>query len=533
MRPLQSNDNPALNASAESEAASARVVPGGGSDAAVRPRRRTGGRRILFPLAAVVLGLSPFVAVELAFRALGWGMPDWGEDPFVGFSEVHPLFVLSEDGTRYTTDRGRLGYFRPESFAAEKPQDEFRIFVLGGSTVQGRPFAIETSFTTWLELSLRAAEPQRRWEVVNCGGVSYASYRLVPILKEVLHYQPNLIILYTGHNEFLEERSYRQIKHLPAVIRWCLEQAARTRTYVLARRAYLRSRGRSEADVAADRPVLGPETDAILEYEGGLEQYRRDDAWRRSVVEHYRYNLRRMVGLAQRAGVPLILVNPVSNLRDCPPLKNQHRDGLSEEQLARWTDLFEQAGRHLSTDIGRSIELLEQARQIDDRHAGLHYALGQCYELVGRIEQAKQAYLRAKEEDVCPLRMIEPMHEALFAVARETGTPVVDVRRLVEQRSENGIPGDYLMLDHVHPSIPCHQLVADALMVEMVREGWVRPSPGWGERRQRSYQEHLESLDDFYFLKGLQRLEMLRCWTQGKAKGRTRQWSNGGRQQTR
>ena len=31
-----------------------------------------------------------------------------------------------------------------------------------------------------LELSLRAARPEREWDVINCGGVSYASYRLVP-----------------------------------------------------------------------------------------------------------------------------------------------------------------------------------------------------------------------------------------------------------------------------------------------------------------------------------------------------------------
>jgi len=499
---------------------------------AAADRRSTGAgrwlcRKVLFPLLAVLLGLSPFVAAEITFRALGWGRPDWGEDPFVGFSEVRPLFVLSEDGRQYVTDRTRLGYFRPEAFAAVKPADEFRIFVLGGSTVQGRPFSIETSFTTWLELALCAAQPERRWEVVNCGGVSYASYRLVPILKEVLAYDPDLIVLYTGHNEFLEERSYGHIKHLPPAVRWLFEQVAQTRTYVLARRVYMQWSGRGKSAMLDDRPILSAETDAVLEYEGGLAQYHRDDRQRQIVVEHYRYNLRRMIHLARQAGVPVLLVNPVSNLRDCPPFKNQHREGLSGEQLARWRELFEEAGRHLENDIGRSIELLEEARRIDDRHAGLHYALGQCYEIAGMIQQAKVAYIRAKEEDVCPLRMIEPLHQALWSVARRTGTPVVDVRRLVERESEHGIPGGYLLLDHVHPSIACHQMIAEALLAEMVRQGWVHPEPGWNERRVQSYKEHLESLDDFYFVKGLERLEVLRCWTQGKAKGRKKRWANG------
>ena len=64
--------------------------------------------------------------------------------------------------------------------------------MLGGSTVQGRPFSIETAFSTWLELSLTAADPSRIWQVVNCGGVSYASYRLAPIVDESSCYKPDL-----------------------------------------------------------------------------------------------------------------------------------------------------------------------------------------------------------------------------------------------------------------------------------------------------------------------------------------------------
>jgi hypothetical protein len=55
-----------------------------------------------------------------------------------------------------------------------------------------------------LELELQATQPDRTWEVINCGGVSYGSWRLVAVLKEVLQYAPDLIILATGENEFLE-----------------------------------------------------------------------------------------------------------------------------------------------------------------------------------------------------------------------------------------------------------------------------------------------------------------------------------------
>ena len=136
--------------------------------------------------------------------------PPASEDPFVGFSATRPLFALSEDDSRYEIAKGKLTHFQPDSFAAHKPAGEFRIFCLGGSTVQGRPYSIETSFTSWLELSLQAADPSRTWRVVNCGGVSYATYRLVPMLEEVLNYEPDLVIFCEGHNEFLGRSHVRR-----------------------------------------------------------------------------------------------------------------------------------------------------------------------------------------------------------------------------------------------------------------------------------------------------------------------------------
>ena len=490
--------------------------------AATRKRPRLKG--LAFRLTAVCLGLLPLVAAEILFSALDWGRPSFDDDPFVGFSAVHPLFVPNDEKTRYEIADSRHEFFWPDSFAADKADDEFRIFCLGGSTVQGRPFSIETSFTTWLEISLRAANASRRWEVVNCGGVSYASYRLVPILQEVLGHDPDLIILYTGHNEFLEDRTYGHIKHMPGVIATPCRWAMQTRTCTLLRRGYVWMRGRSERIPPEDRPVLGPETDAMLEYRHGLDQYDRDDKWRRDVIEHFGYNLRRMLHLADEAGVPVLLVNPVSNLRDCPPFKTQHRDDLTPEQLRRWKSLVSRAkARAFPTedeklaDPARAVELLNRAIAIDDRHAGIHYQLAACYFGLGRTEEARASYIRAKDEDVCPLRILQPMHEMILDLARRTDTPLVDVRQLFRRHSEAGIPSGYLMLDHVHPSIEGHRLIARSLAEELIRQGVVQPVSGWRQRAKRESDRHFATLDDFYFNKGMQRLEALQLWTKGKA----------------
>ena len=474
-------------------------------------------RGLVFRLAAILVGLAPFALAETAFVLLDWGRPDCHDDPFVGFSAMHPLFVPSEDAARYEVARSRRKFFRPESFAARKGPNEYRIFCLGGSTVQGRPFAIETSFTTWLELNLRLADPRRKWEVVNCGGVSYATYRLVPILQEVFGYQPDLIVLYTGHNEFLEDREYGHIRDMPRSVAWPCEMILRTRTYNLLREGYVRLRARPRPKAAPDRPVLAAEVDAILDYRGGMAKYRRDEKWRRDVIGHFQYNLRRMVQMSRDAGVRLVLMNPVCNLRDCRPFKSQHRQGLTPEQRRQWEALRHEARSLFGTSRRRAAELLRRALDIDDQHAGLHFLLGKCLDAMARPHQAREAYIRAKELDVCPLRMLEPMHQAVLDTARQTDTPLVDVRRLVEQRSRDGIPGGYLLTDHVHPSIAGHRLIADALTEELIRQRIVRPTEGWKQHQDKEAAEHLASLGDLYFAKGAQRLESVRGWARGKA----------------
>jgi tetratricopeptide (TPR) repeat protein len=477
--------------------------------------RRSLTRAIGFRLAAVFLGLLPFLAFEGLCRLTGWGLPATADDPFVGFSAARPLFALSGDGSRYEIAQGKLTHFQPDSFAARKPPGEFRIFCLGGSTVQGRPYSIETSFTTWLQLSLQAADSSRSWRVVNCGGVSYASYRLVPLLEEVLSYEPDLIIFYEGHNEFLEDRTYAEIKHAPRWFTWLHEQAAGWHTYNLMRATIY---GRDERSLTNPPPTtLPPEVDARLDWSGGMDSYHRDAAWQHDCIQHFAFNLRRAVAIAKAGRVPLLFVNPASNL-DWPPIKAECRDDLSEEENLEVERLWTQARESYRTNQAEALPLLRQAAAIDDQHAGLQFDLGKCLQNLGQIEQAREALVRAKDLDVCPLRILEPMNRLVLQVARDTGTMLVDADELFSSRSPGGINGPEWFVDHVHPTIEGHQLLADALADELVRKGFVSPSDQWAADRTQRYEQHMQSLLPKYFRDGVLRLKGEQRWAHGQTK---------------
>lgn len=474
------------------------------------------GKRILFRVGAVLLGLLPLLLCEFAFRGLGLGKPQDANDPFVGFSDIHPLFVLNEETGRYEIPKSRQTHFQPESFPAQKAANEFRIFVLGGSTVQGRPWSIESSFTTWLELHLNAADSSRHYEVVNCGGVSYATYRLIPILQEVLHYQPNLVIFCEGHNEFLEDRSYAPIKARPEAVSWAIRQVSRLHTYNLLRQSVLAARKTAEANSQQPSIVLGPEVDARLDWKGGLAEYRRDEQWQADVIRHFESSLYQIAQIATDAHVPLLLVSPVSNLQYAP-LKSEHRANITAAERTEFASLLEQAGQLYSSDLPQAAELLRRAATIDPLYAQVHFELGNCLLEQGQTLQAKDEFIQAKDLDVCPLRMLEPMKKIMHEVADKTGTPLVDADALIAARSRSGFPDRQWLVDHVHPTMSGHQLIADAIADKMEQLNMVRRRPDWKSARQTAYREHLASLDHVYFQRGKDRLRSEQGWAHGLA----------------
>jgi len=465
-----------------------------------------------FRILAILLAASPFLLLELAVRLFGWGLPRESYDPYLGFESVQPLFVLDQQQESYQVDESRLDFFRPEQFPARKSTNSYRVFCLGGSTVQGRPYALETAFSSWLQLSLQAAAPERQWEVINCGGISYASYRLVPILQEILDYQPDLLILYTGHNEFLEDRSYPRFKDPTWTMRLLRKIRSNWQTINCLRQLCYRSPVPTRADSA--RIVMPTEVKGLLD-QARLQDYHRDPEWQRDVVEHYQFNLQRMIRLAKQANIPLILINPVSNLKDCPPFKIEPGTKVSGSAQATFQQLWDEAQQ--STTLESRIEKLQAAVQLDPNHAGVQYQLGKDYEAAGQFEQAQASLLMAKDQDVCPLRMLEPMHARLLSIAQQTRTPLVDARQLLAGQSAAGITGNKVLLDHVHPTIEAHQWIAEALLEKMNQLKILSPRENWKTVQVERYRDHLSQLPKAYYERGKQQLEGLRLWTEGRA----------------
>lgn len=444
----------------------------------VRRPRLSRRKKLLFSAAACI---GFFAVVELLLTLVGVRPLLYEEDPYVGFESRAPLFVESEDDdgqTQMVTAENKRRFFNDQSFPKRKDDGVTRIFCLGGSTTFGRPYDDATSYCGWLREMLPEADPSRQWQLVNAGGISYASYRVAVVMEELSDYEPDLFIVYTGHNEFLERRTYADIIDMPAPIRGLSVLLGHTRTYSTIQRM-LKPRPRKD-DGRSD--VLPSEVNTILDQSVGPQEYRRDEEFSAQVLAHYRYNLARMVEIARVAGAKLIFITPASNLRHCSPFKSQHRSGLSETDVSRCDELLDEATETLQQDRpDEALAKVNEALAIDDQHAALHYLHGRVLDALDRHEEAKRAYEAARDNDICPLRALTTMRAILREVAAERDVPVLDFAALAEQESPQGIPGENLFLDHVHPTVRGHRRLALKLVDVLAEQDFIELSDSWGE----------------------------------------------------
>ncbi|MEY3458434.1 MAG: hypothetical protein RL215_1591 [Planctomycetota bacterium] len=481
-----------------------------------RPRRQ-----LVFRIAAVLLALTPFALAECLCRIVGWGQQDLTADPFVGFASVRPLFTKTPDRRHYHTAPDRLQFFREDQFAAEKTAGEFRVFVFGGSTVQGHPFSIETSFPTFLQQTLETAQPERTWEVINCGGVSYASYRLLPIVAECLKYQPDLFVFCSGQNEFLEDVAYAHQRQVAPLLQPLWSAAAHLQSFRAAVRFFAQPQplpATPATNPSASHPLLPAEVHTRLDQPAGLELFHRDDRHARDVAAHYQSNLRRLIGLCRQQSLPLLVIQPPINLSDCPPFKSEYSEQTTEDQRLAIRQQLQQASQMARTDTDAALRIAHAAVAADPRLAIAWYELGQLELTAGNHAAAADAFQHAVDEDVCPLRMTSPLQQALQQVIAQEHTPFLNAHALLAARCTGGIVGEQVLVDHVHPSFRGHEEIAIAIAEWMTTQQLLVPTRSdWRDAARASCRTTVQTLDDSYFLQGRRRLQVLKNWAAGRA----------------
>jgi lysophospholipase L1-like esterase len=406
-------------------------------------------RRALGLLGPLLVAALLLLGLEVALRVGGFSTSSAGGNPK---RDLLPLFLpaVRQDGVPIMERKGT-----PITFRRDKPANGFRVFVIGESSVFGYPYATDLAFSQFLQDYLAAAWPERLVEVVNAGVPAIGSWHTRRIVEEeVVRYQPDVVVIYTGHNDW--------ILPPPETVSPIAAMAARLRVYQLA----------AATGAAWRRWRYGPVDPARLNLRTDPWGYARDRARGRAilterergvVVSRYADNLRAMVTSARAAGARVAIASLGQNLRDFPPGVSLQRRGLTAEARARWRAAVDDADRLARAgDCRAALARLDTARRIDRHPALVHFARARCLDQLGRFASARAAYRQASNLDGIPLGTPSLLNARMQAVAAETGAEFVDVAAALQRASAHGLVGRALFCDHLHPTVAGHAVIARA-----------------------------------------------------------------------
>ncbi len=410
-------------------------------------------------VALLLLGVGLVVLVELAAMAVLGVLPPVS-DPTGGFSPSVPPFVRdrgTEGREMWVLHPARRHSFTEQRFPVDRPDGSALVFVLGGSSVYGYPHGAGFAFPARVEAALRAVHPDSEVWVVNQGGMSYGSGRLKLLASQLMAYQPDIVIIYTGHNEFVEADLARLGSPggaLDAVVR------------PVRRLAMYRLGERLLAPGLSSKPRNG-------DSEFGIDVRRREV---RSVQAHevaeaahrLTANLSDIVRIVRDGGAVPVLCTVASNLADWRPENSAMDPGLARLTVL---DLARHVARARSLVAdGRpeaGAEELQAALALDPDYAALAFDTARLELRVGHSESARQLFTRARDNDPTPIRAPSALNVAVRDAAGATGALLVDVERAFAAAAPDGIPGNEQFLDYCHPSDAGHELIARLLISEI------------------------------------------------------------------
>lgn len=326
--------------------------------------------------------------------------------------------------------------------AREAKDEELTVFAYGGSSVFGTPIP-EWSFIEQFRHVLDTRSESGEFRLCNIAEGGRDSTGVLLDLQRTLIYRPDMIIIFSGHNEFLT----RQFE-TPS-IRKMREWAASTGVVRLWNRFVKRmTRGSKRAVAVMPSQLSGFDRD------GNDFQAR---------VRRYEDNLTAMVELARSAGTPLLLGTLPANLRDWPPVFRtlEAAAGGVEDEAAvgeMLDSLFEE-------EYARSEAGLLALSGHDSASAVADYVRGRLA-LNSAIADARNQLAAAKDADPIPWRALSRFndHVRSLAAAENDQVYLVDAEQILAQEAEGGAPGFELIADNCHPTAKGNFLIARELL---------------------------------------------------------------------
>ena len=386
-------------------------------------------------------------------------------------------------GQRYFGKRGSIVPEPSEdTFEIHKRENTKRIFCLGESTMAGFPYEFHATAPSFLADRLKVLLPKYDVEVINVGLSAVGTYVIQDFMDELLSYQPDLFIIYAGHNEFYGiygAGSSMTVPGGPWLTRLTIS-LQRFKTFLLARDSYLwvqEALTRSNAREGQSMMGQMARDQSIPLYSETYERAR----------EVYRNNLIHLIETARSAHIPVLFSTLVCNWREQRPFVSVFDRRIPSDRQAVWKQLVAQGDSAFTHDrLDAAVESYSRATQIDSMNALAFFKLGESLYSLSRFDEAKQAFLRAKDLDALRFRATEEFEHDLIDICNSHDVPLARVDSAFMERSPHGILDKRLFLEHLHPNVDGYFLMAKTLCRAIEQNNLLVPAGDWDDAHEPS-----------------------------------------------
>jgi tetratricopeptide (TPR) repeat protein len=361
-------------------------------------------------------------------------------------------------------------------FLVPKPHEVYRIFCLGGSTTAGYPYYFNASFPSFLSERLQALFPQKNIEIINLGMTATNSFTTLDIAQDLMECQPDLIIVYDGHNEFygaLGVASNQTSGSLRFLIRLRL-QLIHLRTFQLLQNAIHKFVVLFRHSDMSASPVTIMERMSYGQYISyGNDIYN-------AAYSIFRKNLDNLRDYFRVNGIPLILGTQVSNLRDQPPFISENLQALSQQQSALFQQYYKIGTEHQASGvIDSAIFFFRRALALDSLYAKAHFHLAQCLDTSEKKKEALHQYILARDFDELRFRTDSRFNNLIKSMDDNKHCYVADIEESFKSLSPDSLIGHNLITEHLHPTLQGNFFIAKCYAEVMRKYGLLATHHEW------------------------------------------------------
>lgn len=385
----------------------------------------------------IILVLIPFIVLSLA--EVGLRIFHYGNTIplFISIPDESSKFygINLEIAKRYFTKLSDVPTPRKDLFLKEKPGNGYRIFILGESTAAGFPYGNNITFSRILNRRLSDAFPEKYIEVVNTALTAINTYTQLDFMDEILAQKPDAILIYTGHNEYYGALGVGSMESV-GKYRWVVKASLvlnKLKIYHVIQNmlAAIGNQFGPKGLIAENSDPSATLMERIVEKK--IIPLGSDDYL--TGIHQFNDNLTEIIQKAQFAGVKVLISELVSNIHDNEPFESIE-DGSNPSAIKVYNDAI-------------------------------------VYEKQGRYDDARTAFIRAKDLDALRFRAPEEFNAIIHSVAGGYHLPVVLMQDYFESHSPHGITGALLMHEHVHPNIDGYFLMADAFFDAIIKNNFI------------------------------------------------------------